>query len=187
MQRLQISFNPFPILETKRMILRKINFGDADQLFKMRSNPEVMKYIGKPPFVSIEEARALIKVILDTAEKNDGITWAMAFPDTPGVLVGTIGLWRIIKENYRAEIGYMISPKYWRKGLTKEAIAKVCEFGFQKLRLHSIEGRINPLNIASASILEQAGFIKEAHFKEDYFFNGKFEDTGVYSLLNPAT
>lgn len=65
-----------------------------------------------------------------------------------------------------------------------EAIQTVIEFGFEKMKLHSIEANINPENIASKKLLEKAGFIKEAYFKENHFFNGKFIDTEVFSLLN---
>jgi len=61
----------------------------------------------------------------------------------------------------------------------------VIDYGFNTLHLHSIEGKINPVNIASAKTLESTGFIREALFKEDFFFNGQFEDTAIYSILNP--
>ncbi len=98
-------------------------------------------------------------------------------------MIGTIGLWRIIKEHYRAEIGYMLLPEHWKKGFAKEAVLKVVEYGFDEMKLHSIEAHINPKNAASAGLLEITGFVREAYFKEDFFFNGAFEDTAIYSLL----
>ena len=65
----------------------------------------------------------------------------------------------------------------------KEALLKIIDFGFDEMNLHSIEANINPGNAASAMLLESAGFIKEAYFKEDYFFNGAFHDTIIYSRL----
>ncbi|MEO8854851.1 MAG: GNAT family N-acetyltransferase [Ginsengibacter sp.] len=180
----EINFTPFPQLSTQRMILRKMNDGDAAQVFKMRSDEKVMKYIGKKIMVTIEEATSLIALLNDSIEKNTGITWAMTLKENPEVLIGTIGLWRIMKEHFRAEIGYTLLPEYWRKGYTKEGIFKMIDFGFNELGLHSIEGRITPLNEASAGVLVSTGFVKEAHFKEDFFFNGKFEDTAIYSILN---
>jgi ribosomal-protein-alanine N-acetyltransferase len=52
------------------------------------------------------------------------------------------------------------------------------------MNLHSIEANINPENIASRKLLEKTGFVREAYFKENYFFNGKFIDSEIYSLLN---
>lgn len=181
---LAVNFASFPELSTKRLILRKLNDKDSDQFFRLRSNEKVMEHIGRKPMNSINEAKDFIKMINELLESNSGITWAMALKEEPGKLIGTIGLWRLIKEHFRAEIGYMLHPEYWRKGITKEAILEVLDFGFNELKLHSVEGKITPLNIASAKTLESTGFEREAHFREDFFFNGKFEDTAVYSLLS---
>jgi len=54
------------------------------------------------------------------------------------------------------------------------------------MQLHSIEAHINPANAASAAILESTGYVREAYFKEDYFFKGKFLDTAIYSLLKDS-
>lgn len=180
---LEVNFDPFPELITERLVLRKMKDEDAEQFFKLRSNVEVMKHIGKQPMTTKDEATDFITMINGFVENNSGITWAMAKKERPEKLIGTVGLWRLIKENYRAEIGYMLLPEFWRKGLTNEAVLQVLDFGFNELKLHSVEARITPLNIASAKILENTGFIREAYFKEDFFFNGKFEDTAIYSLL----
>ena len=181
---LEVNFNPFPVLTTTRLLLRKLEATDAEQLFMLRSDENVMKYIGKKPMQTIEEALEFINLINDNVNNNSGINWAMTLKEEPAKLIGVIGLWRIMKEHYRAEIGYMLSPKFWKKGFTKEAILKVIEYGFHELELHSIQGNINASNIASGKALESSGFTREAHFKEDFFFDGKFEDTMIYSLLN---
>jgi ribosomal-protein-alanine N-acetyltransferase len=49
--------------------------------------------------------------------------------------------------------------------------------------LHSIEANINPDNLASANLLEKNGFKKEAHFRENFYYNGKFLDSLIYSLV----
>ena len=77
----------------------------------------------------------------------------------------------------------MLHPAFWKKGIMKEALLHVIDFGFDEMNLHSIEANINPDNTASAMLLESTGFVKEAYFKEDYFFNGAFHDTIIYSRL----
>jgi len=145
-----------------------------------------MRYIDKPRAKNLTDAQYFVQVVLDNLAKNEGITWAMALKEKPTALIGTIGFWRLIKEHYRAEIGYMLHPDHWRKGLMKEAIEAVIPYGFQKMKLHSIEARINPGNDASDAILRSAGFVREAYFKEDFFYNGKFLDTAIYSLLQSS-
>ena len=66
----------------------------------------------------------------------------------------------------------------------KEALMAVIDFGFNEMKLHSIEGQINPENVVSGVVLEKCGFTREAYFKENFYFQGKFFDSAVYSLLN---
>lgn len=179
-------FIPFPVLTTDRLLLREMTLPDAPCILRLRSNEEVMKYINRPLTRTLEDAQAWIGVVVSTLQKAEGITWCIALKETPSEPVGTIGLWRIEKENYRAEIGYMLEPSLQGKGIMYEAIQKVVDFGFRQMGLHSIEGQLDPRNIASAKVLEKAGFVREAYFKENYYHHGSFADTAVYSLLNPS-
>lgn len=116
-------------------------------------------------------------------QKNiEGITWAITLKEDTK-LIGTICFWNIQKEHYRAEIGYVLHPDFQRKGIMQEAIAEVIKFGFQVMKLHSIEANTNPNNTSSIRLLERNKFIREGYFRENYFYNGKFYDSVVYALL----
>jgi ribosomal-protein-alanine N-acetyltransferase len=64
-----------------------------------------------------------------------------------------------------------------------ETINTIVRFGFNEMKLHSIEANVNPLNEKSKKVLEKVGFKKEAYFRENYLFNGNFLDSVIYSLL----
>ena len=87
------------------------------------------------------------------------------------------------KEDDRAEIGYMLHPKFHKQGIMQEAIIPVMKYGFTKMNLHSIEAVIDPRNKASENILKKNKFTKEAHFKENMLFNGEYLDSVHYSIL----
>lgn len=180
---LQLNFHPFPELKTERLFLRRLKKEDASCVFRLRSDERVMKYIGKFPQRSLDEALEFINMIDDSLTTNNGITWAIALKENPEILIGTIGHWRVMKEHYRSEVGYMIHADYWRKGIGKEALIKVIDYGFKTMHLHSIEAHINPENTASARVLESTGFMRDGFFKESFYFNGAFGDTAIYSLL----
>ena len=179
---LTINLNPFPILETSRLILRQINKNDANEIFILRSNPKVMKYIHRPIAKTLDDALQLIQIIADAEISGNGITWAITLKENSH-LIGTIGYWQLKKEHYRAEIGYLLSPDYQRKGMMQEALTAVIHYGFAEMKLHSIEADVDPNNTASMWLLERNGFIKEGYFKENFYFDGKFSDTVIYSLL----
>ena len=109
--------------------------------------------------------------------------WAIALKTNPSKLIGTICYWNIQKQNFRAEIGYVLHPQFWRMGIMKETINKVIEYGFNTMKLHSIEALIRADNAASAAVLESTGFVKEGYLKEEFYYRGKFMDTIIYSRL----
>jgi len=181
---LEINFSPFPEIKTSRLLLGPMQKTDAAPLLLLRSDEKVMQYIDKERTKNIAEAEALVQHINDDAANNNGITWRISLQEEPDKMIGSIGFWRIIKQHHRAEIGYMLQPGLWGKGLMQEALQAVIDFGFNNMQLHSIEAHINPANAGSAAILEKMGFIREAYFKEDFYFRGKFLDSAIYSLLN---
>ncbi len=99
------------------------------------------------------------------------------------VLIGTIGFWRGTPEHFRSEIGYVMLPAFHSKGLMQEAIAAAIDYAWSSMGLHSIEAQVNPDNQASIRLLERNGFVREGYYRENYFYAGKFMDTGVYSLI----
>ncbi len=179
---LNIHFDPFPTLTTVRFVLRQITFDDAEMLFGMRSDPETMAYIPRPLAKTMDDVTALIQSIHDGDEKGESLLWAISFKNDTKLL-GTIGYYRLKPEHFRAEIGYLLHRDFWQKGIMYEVLQSVLEFGFKEMNCHSIEAIIDPDNVASARLLEKCGFVKEAHFKENCFWNGQFLDSVVYSKL----
>ena len=182
---LSLSFSPFPVLATARLLLNQITPADAPAIFELRSNKEVMKYIDRPLAQTLDDALALIKLVTGMLQSNEAITWGIFPKEQRTTLMGTIGFWRIQKEHYRAEIGYMLHPSLQGKGIMQEAMTTVLDYGFHTMNLHSVEANVNPSNEASIRLLEKMGFVREAYFKENYFYNGQFLDSAVYSLLAP--
>ena len=180
---LNINFTPFPNLETEYLYLRRVVEKDVNEIFALRSNKETMKYIPKPLVKTKEDARAHIAMIDEKIENNEGINWAISLKNEPK-LIGLIGHYRIKPEHFRAEIGYMLLPEYHGKGIITEAIKETVKYGFEIMKLHSIEAVIDPENLASEKVLLKSGFIKEAHFKEKEYYEGRFLDSVIYSILN---
>ena len=181
---LDINFSPFPNLETKRLSLRQVKANDADAILSLRSNDEVMKYIPRPYLKTKEDALELIVMFDDKIESGIGINWGIYFLEEPEKLLGIIGYYRMKPEHYRAEVGYMLFPEYNGKGIVSEALQKVIEYGFNEMKLHSIEAVLDPKNKGSEKVLIKNGFVKEAHLIENEYYEGRFLDTLIYSLLN---
>ena len=181
---LTIHFPSFPTLETPRLLLREVTPDDAAAVFKIRTDERVMRYLGRPLHTDISESLLLIAAYREGFVQNEGVTWAICLRDQP-TLIGTITFWKMDKVNHRAEIGYSLSADYWRQGIMDEAMTAAIEYGFKTLNFHSIEANTAPENEASGGILKKHGFVEEAYFRENYYFNGEFLDSRIYSKINP--
>ncbi len=179
---LTINFHPFQNIETERLLLRRLDATDAEEVLALRGNSETMKYIPRPLAKTTEDALEHIAMIEDKIINNTGINWGITIKGNPKI-IGIIGHYRISMENHRAEIGYMSFPEHNGKGYMSEAIKAVVAYGFEQMNLHSIEAIIDPDNIASERVLQKNGFVKEAHILENELWEGKFLDTVIYSLL----
>jgi ribosomal-protein-alanine N-acetyltransferase len=175
-------FEEFPKLETPRLILRKQEFSDAVEVKQIRSDERVMLYMDSKRHTSIEIAKQFVAENVAMYDNQKGLFWAL-IEKKSGLYIGDFAFFDIDYKNARTEIGYTLKPEFWKKGLMKEAMQVIFNFGFNKLNLHSLEANINPGNTNSRNILTKMGFKKEAYFRENYFFNGQFLDSEIYSLL----
>lgn len=179
---LQIKFQPFPNYESERLLFRQLTEADTSEVFKIRSNPERMKYIPRPILETEEQALEMITMMNQKVAENTDINWAVCEKET-GKFIGFMGFYRTQPENYRTEIGYMISPEFEGKGYVTESVRAMLNYAFNEVGFHSVCAVIDPKNIGSGKVLEKNGFRKEAHFVEDFFWNNKFIDSVHYGIL----
>ncbi|HWI47762.1 MAG TPA: GNAT family protein [Rummeliibacillus sp.] len=86
-------------------------------------------------------------------------------------------------QNREGEIGYIVNPDYWGKGIATETAKLLIEFGFCQLNLHRIFATCDPRNMASAKILKKIGMIQEGRIREDLLLETGWRDSFLYSIL----
>lgn len=150
--------NPFPILTTERLILRKLTPTDEQVIFALRSNMEVNKYLDRPFCNSIEDARNFIDKINENINQNKAFYWAITLANK-NILVGTICLFGFSEEHKNCEIGYELLPNYQSQGIMKEAVEKVMDYAFNTLQVETIEAFVHKNNLSSIKLLEKFSFI----------------------------
>ena len=175
-------FKSFPEFESERLLFRKILLSNAKDLFLIRTNDDVMQFLDVVRFESIGDAEKWVNSVSESYDNETGINWGIVEKHSNN-FIGYFGFWRMIPEHCRAEIGYALKREYWGKGYMYETINRMVRFGFENIKLHSIEGNVNPANEKSKRVLEKIGFKKEAYFRENYLFKNKFLDSVIYSLL----
>ena len=180
---LEINFNAFPVLKTERLLLRQFDDRDIDAYFFFRSDPRVMQYIDRAPVRTKEEVLEFTNKVKNAFAQNEGISWTITLAEDPDTMIGDVSIWRIDKAHHRGEVGYMLHPDFQGRGIMHEALNAVLRYGFEQIGLHSLEANVNPENKPSMQLLERNGFVREAYFRENYHYDGKFLDSAIYSLI----
>ena len=151
------SFTPFPILATERLILRQLIIDDEQEIFSLRSDGEINKYLNRQVSNTIEDARNFIKKVNENINKNDSLYWAITLSDR-NILVGTICLFGFSDENGTCEIGYELLTKFQGQGIMKEAVEKVIDYAFNTIQVKKIEAFFHRDNHRSIKLLDKYSF-----------------------------
>lgn len=177
-------FEAYPALETERLILRQPVMGDVDDLFTVMGDARVATYLGHPPMANRDEAVARIERFERNFREQSAIAWGMTLKEH-GRLIGTCLLWNLNTAHHSAELGYILHPALWGKGIATEAARAAIRYGFERMNLHSIEAQIDPENEASRGLLLKIGFVQEGYFRENFYeeSKGRYTDTAVFGLL----
>jgi ribosomal-protein-alanine N-acetyltransferase len=173
----------FPIIRTERLVLREIVMSDVNDVFACFSDDDVIRYLDFHSFREIDAAKGFVRRMSWGFEKKEIIRWAITLKDEDR-LIGTCFLSDFV-EGSLAVLGYDLSKSYWGKGIMTEALKSVIPFGFDVLGLHKIQAIVNPLNIASASLLRRMGF-QEGGLPRKYEYHydrENFNNVLMFSLL----
>jgi len=151
------TFTPFPILATERLTLRQLVINDEREIFTLRSDSEINKYLDRQLSNTIDDARNFIKKVNENINKNDSLYWAITLSDK-NVLIGTICLFSFSDETDKCEIGYELLTNFQGQGIMTEALEKVIDFAFNTIKVQKIEAFFHIDNQSSIKLLEKFSF-----------------------------
>lgn len=168
-------FLPFPVLTTKRLVLRQLLESDMEEVFLLRSDALINKYLDRDPARIPEDALKFITVINGNIAKNASLYWAITKADDLK-LIGTVCLFDFSEEYNSCEMGYELLTDYQGQGIMQEATAGVIEFAFHTLGITTIDAVSHKDNQRSMKLLKKLNFKKISVYDED-------PDLIVYRLL----
>ena len=181
MKLLDYIFCQLPKLETERTYLRKILYTDKSDIFAYAKNPKVTEHVLWEAHQSEFDTIEYLNTVYGSYNKNNAAPWGIEFKET-GKIIGTVGFVNWDKEDKKAEIGYILSEDYWRRGIITEVVNEIVKFGFEKLELIEISARSKPANVASQKVLVKCGFKYCGLIKKQMMIKGKLEDMDLFSL-----
>ena len=156
----------FPILCTDRLTLRQLTLDDQQDIFDLRSDPEINKFLHRPICTTQQEALDFIRKINDNIEKGDTYYWAITLTGTKE-LVGTICLFDLSEKNSTCEIGYELMPDFQGQGIMKEAAQAVIDYVFQILKFHNIRAVTHDENERSTNLLLKFKFVQSTEMDKE--------------------
>lgn len=176
-----ITFNPFTAIETKNLILRRITHDDTHDIFELRKDPRMNEYTDTRLDESLEETKSYIDKMNKGVDENKWVIWAIEHKQSKKV-VGTISIWNINKERKSGDLGYGIIPEYQGKGLMKEALLSVVDYGFNAMNLSALEAYTEEKNIKSIKLLEGCKFTEVNRVDDEGQYSNRVYHMVVYRL-----
>ncbi len=150
------------MLETERLIMRPLVESDVDDIFAMRSDAEIMRFIREPQVR--DESFDWIKLVSARWHK-DRLGFCAVIEKKTDFFLGWCGIWRL-KETGEIEIGYAIDKAHWGKNFATEAAERFVRYAFEDLNAERLVAVARPENMASRRVMEKLGmqFVKIATF-----------------------
>ncbi len=148
-----------PAIETERLLLRMFRPDDLDELARLFSDPDVLRYVGDGKPVNREETDKALKSIIKHWTTHGFGRWAVVDKKTHE-FVGFGGLRSLFGT---PEVVYHLAKAHWGKGLATELARASLRFGFEEHQFERIVAIAKPDNAASIHIMEKIGMLYEMH------------------------
>jgi len=174
----------YPI-RTERLLLRPWRSDEEATFFRLRGDPEVVRYLYQEPITRDEAGEVLAQrsSLHAITEPGQWLNLAVEVAST-GFVAGDVGIAWTSDEHRTAEVGYTFLPDHQGHGYATEAAAAMVDLAFTGLAVHRVVGHLDGRNDASAAVLRRLGMRLEAHLVENEWVKGEWTDDKVYAVLD---
>jgi RimJ/RimL family protein N-acetyltransferase len=152
------------MIATQRLMFKKFSAADAQGFYELNLDPEVIRYTGDMPFLSIAEAEAFI-LSYDHYDRHGYGRWSVFLNDS-SEYIGFCGL-NYSQKKMEVDVGFRFIRAHWGKGYATEAARASLQHGFNEYGLDRIVGRAMKENAASLRVLEKLGMRFQKEFDEE--------------------
>ena len=171
------------IIETERLILRKPEMKDAEDIFmNYAQDPDVTRYLPWPTHTSIEITKGWLESKLPDWDENKCIFFSIVLKETNRV----IGMCEFRINNFKADFGYVLTKKYWNQGMMTEAMKPLMELIMKRDNMYRIQAFHDIDNPASGKVMEKLGMEFEGTLRK-YMLNPELSETPrdakMYSIV----
>ena len=170
-------------IETARLLLRPLEVSDFEAVHVYARDPATSRFQPWGPNSEDETREFLAKAQSSNQEPNaKGVELAIVLRDLDRV-IGSCGLHGRRLELREFEIGWTLSPEFWRRGIGSEAVRAAVGCAFRDLKAHRLYAVIDPENTPSIGLAEKLGFRAEGLQRSDRLVRAEWRDSLIYGLL----
>ncbi|MFF2158620.1 GNAT family N-acetyltransferase [Paenibacillus chitinolyticus] len=179
----QTVFAQLPVLESSRLVLKKIEEDNLDEVFGIYDNEEVFRHCGIIPKHNKETVRSMIGHFERDFGKKSRIKWGI-FRKEDGRLTGIAEASDFNQKVDMVTIGYFLAEDCWGMGIATEAVRLLTAYLFTEAEVNRIQAQVMPANDASKKVLIKNGFRKEGTLRQAALWAGKgIVDLEIYAIL----
>ena len=165
------------LIVTARLVLRRARVEDLEAMHEVLADPRATRYWSTPPHADMDETRRwLDSMIAAPADESDDF-----IVEHEGRVIGKAGCWRL------PEIGYILHPRHWGRGLAREALEAILPRLFGRFAIPAVTADVDPRNTASLRLLRGLGFRETGRAERTWCIDGEWSDSLYLSLERPRT
>lgn len=171
------------IIETERLILRKIRIEDAEKSYEnWTSDTGTTRYITWDKHENIEETRSIFNKWIEGYIRDDYYCWIIISKEDNNPIGYILGV--SVDENIKqVTVGYVIGRKFWYKGYGTEALKSIVKCFFEEVKVNRIQACFDIENIQSEKVLKKSGMVYEGTFRKAGFDKRGIVDISNYGIL----
>lgn len=152
-------FTEFPLMETARLVLRRLTEEDLDDLFNMRKDPDMHEYTDTMPDTSLKDTKEYLERMDKGINEGKWLLWGIQSKETHRI-IGSVSVWNFTESRNGAELGYGIVTHMQGNGYMAESLQAVIDYCFRTIGMDWIEACTEEGNESSTRLLENLGFVQ---------------------------
>ncbi len=170
-----------PVLEGQHATLRELRASDASNLYAALTTPEALKFMWAPP-PNVVAFERFIEWTHAEREAGKYICFGMV-PRGEEHAWGVFELRQLQPGFLRGELGFVIAPPYWGKGIFVEAARMLLAFAFDTVKVHRVEARVSTDNGRGNAAIGKIGFEREGTLRDAFWCEDHFADQYLWATL----
>lgn len=180
-EKVRETFKNTPVLESDRLIYKRIVPENAQDMYDYSKLEEVTRYLLWTPHTCLTQTEKYIKLL--QKKYDNGSFWDFGLNcKQDNRFIGTCGITSVEDEASTIEIGYVLAPEYWGKGIATEAAKTVMRYCFEIFGVQRICGKFMEGNDGSMHVMTKLGMTLEGIYRRSMYVKGEYKTIHVYEI-----